>query len=130
MFRWTGMAVCVIILLALVRAQAQQSTAEMKDSEATYPDSSEGLQKQLQDTVEAVKAKDSTKETTMIHSLIMPGDSTWFSDEFGPAFRPRLSAAYQRISQMQQILTRKAGYNQRSFATTTPPLWTHPTTIF
>lgn len=89
---WWG---AIVLLLLVTASQAQQEPASALHSGALYPESSEGLKKLLQDIAEAANSKDTAKETLLIHSLIMP-DDTWFKDEFGPAFGPRLAAAYQK----------------------------------
>jgi len=84
MNRSTRIFLCGVVLsLALVQIQSQQAPGAIQTSEAAYPDGSEGLQKLLRDSVEAVRSKDTTKEAALIHALIMPEDSTWFEDEFG-----------------------------------------------
>jgi hypothetical protein len=107
----------VVLLLALMRTQGQQGPVGAEGSAAAYSDSSEGLQKLLRDTVEAVRSKDTAKEAVLIHTLIMPEDSTWFKDEFGPAFGPRLAAAYQKTSPAleQEIQTVYEGNAQRGW---------------
>jgi len=114
-----GISLCVVFLiLSPVPFQAQQATGAINGSEAAYPDSSEGLQKMLHETIEAVKSKDTTKEALLIHTLIMPEDATWFKDEFGPAFGPRLAAAYEktRPSLEQEIQTVFEGNAQRNWS--------------
>lgn len=109
-----------VLLLTTVQPKAQQVPGTMQNFEAIYPDSSEGLQKQLQDTIEAVTSKDTAKETALIRTLIMPEDSTWFKDEFGPAFGPRLAGAYQRTrpALQQEMQSVYEGNAQRG--------WLHP----
>jgi hypothetical protein len=108
---------CAIVLLLVVTAsQAQQEPGAALPTGAVYPESSEGLQKLLQDITEAAKAKDTAKETVLIRSLIMP-DDTWFKDEFGPAFGPRLAAAYQKAlsSLEEEMRTAYEGDAQRGW---------------
>lgn len=81
--------------LSTIQFQAQQAPGPIQNSEIVYPDTSQGLQKTLQDIVEALKSKDLAKAAALTNTLIVPADSTWFHDEFGPAFGPRLAAAYQ-----------------------------------
>src|ERR1035438_3797855 len=119
MMRWATFSLCYAALFfAPTISQSQQPPSEVQSPESAYPNSSEGLQKFLHNTVEAVKIKDTAKETMMIHSLIMLDDNTWFKDEFGPAFGPRLAAAYQKskASIEQQIQTVYEGNAQRGWS--------------
>jgi len=119
MNRWSSVSLCIAaLLLSPVPLQAQQASGGVQDVEAAYPDSSEGLQKMLHETIEAVKSRDPTKEATLIHTLIMPEDAMWFKDEFGPSFGPRLAVAYQKITPEleQQIQTVYEGNAQRGWS--------------
>jgi hypothetical protein len=118
MNRSIGVSVCVItLLLAAMPLKAQQVPGTIQNFESAYPDSSEGLQKLLQDTIGAVTSKDTAKEVALIRMLIMPEDSTWFKDEFGPAFGPRLAAAYlkARPTLEQEMQTVYEGNAQRGW---------------
>jgi len=102
--RWISISLCVVVcFLVLIQSQAQQAPGPIQDSEVVYPDSSQGLQKLLQDTVEALKSKDLAKAAALMNTLIVPADSTWFHDEFGPAFGPRLAAAYQKTKPEMEV---------------------------
>jgi hypothetical protein len=119
MNRWTSISLgVVVLLLSPVQFQAQQASGGVQGSESAYPDSSEGLQKMLQDTIEAVRSKDAAKEAALIGTLIMPEDSTWFRDKFGPAFGPLLATAYQktRSSLEQEIQPVYEGNAQRGWS--------------
>lgn len=96
MTRWTSVLLCALSLLVATLSHAQQRADAGQGTQVAYPASDEGLQQQLQDLAAAAKSKDGAKQVTLVRSLIMPDDSTWFKDEFGPAFGPRLAAAYQR----------------------------------
>jgi TonB family protein len=50
-----------------------------------------------------VKSKDIAKAAALANTLIVPTDSTWFQDEFGPAFGPRLAAAYQKTKPEMEV---------------------------
>jgi TonB family protein len=65
-------------------------------SSASYPNTSDGLQNLIGDILRAVKTRDSAKEAELISSLLIPEDSTWFTDEYGPGFGASLGAAYRR----------------------------------
>jgi TonB family protein len=99
MIRWTSFFLpAAVVLLALALATAQQQPVPVQSQEAAYPESSDGLQKFLQDILEAAKSKDTGKETALIRTLGMPEDSAWFQDEFGPAFGARLATAYRKAA--------------------------------
>lgn len=119
MSRWTRIFSCgVVLFLGFARCHAQQPPVAMQTSESVYPDSSEGLQAMLHDTVEAVRSRDAAKEAALIHLLIMPEDGTWFKDEFGQAFGPRLAAAYQKAKPLleQDIRTIYEGNAERGWS--------------
>lgn len=104
MIRWTTVSLCCAALfLVTMLSHSQQAPSEIQRSEAAYPNSSEGLQKLLHDTVVAVKSKDMAKAAALMNTLIVPADSTWFEDEFGPAFGPRLAAAYQKTKPEMEV---------------------------
>lgn len=44
----------------------------------------------------AAKARDFDTEATLVHALLMPDDSTWFIDEYGPGFGSKLSTEYRQ----------------------------------
>jgi TonB family protein len=56
------------------------------------------LQRLLEEILQAVKTKDNARESELIHGLLMPSDSTWFTDVYGPGFGSSLAAAYRRAS--------------------------------
>lgn len=84
--------------LAAVPAQGRelQSNSSPQAPAAAYSNSTDGLQNLIRDILQTAKAKDSAKETALIHSLVMPVNSTWFTDEYGPGFGASLAAAYRR----------------------------------
>jgi TonB family protein len=75
--------------------QAQEPKTPLGDA-VVYPNSLEGLQSQIGEILGAIKEKNSAKEVELIHRLVMPEDSTWFVDEYGPGFGTSLAAAYRR----------------------------------
>jgi hypothetical protein len=87
----------VVLFLALIPSQAQESAAGTKAPASTYADSDAGLKQQLADTIQAVNSKDTEREATLIQTLVIGDESTWFRDEFGPAFGPRLGSAYRKM---------------------------------
>jgi len=96
MTRCTIVCICAFLLLVLPLSRGQQTLTGVQDAGISYPATDEGLQRQLQDLVEAAKSKDMASEATLRRALIMPVDSPWFKDQYGPSFGPRLAAAYQR----------------------------------
>jgi TonB family protein len=96
----------------------QEKTAS-QDSAPTYPNTSDGLQNLIMDILHAAKAKDPAKEAELIHSLLMPENSTWFTEEYGPGFGTSLAAAYQRAlpGLEQEIRTIYEGSVQRGWMT-------------
>jgi Gram-negative bacterial TonB protein C-terminal len=96
MIRWTVVSPCAVLLFVLTLSRAQQVPTAGPGALVAYPASDAGLEQQLQDLVEAANSKDLAKEDSLVRALIMPEDSMWFKDQFGPAFGPRLAAAYQR----------------------------------
>lgn len=89
----------VLLVLLLIPARAQQNSEPAgKPGEQKYPNTTEGLQRFLDEILQAVKAKDSAKESELIHGLLIPADSTWFTDVYGPGFGSSLAAAYRRAT--------------------------------
>jgi Gram-negative bacterial TonB protein C-terminal len=86
--------------LFMVRIARTQSTTVVN----TYPDSSEGLQAQIQTVGAAINTKDAGKETDVLEAFVLP-DSKWFIEEFGPGFGASLASAYQRtLAETRQSL--------------------------
>lgn len=85
----------VALLFAPMPSQARQGVP-VHSPAPTYENSSDGLLRLLEDILGASRSKDTAKEQALIRSLALPGDATWFEDEFGPAFGPRLAAAYRK----------------------------------
>src|SRR5712691_2469859 len=91
-----------LLLLAFTaisaNGQEPQAAPSPQNSAVTYPNTSEGLQHLIGDILRAAKAEDSAKETELVCSLLMPENSTWFTDEYGPGFGTSLAAAYRRAA--------------------------------
>lgn len=66
------------------------------DQAEAYPDTQDGLQKQIGDILRAAKEKNTAKEAELIHILVLPSNSQWLTSEYGPGFGGSLAAAYQR----------------------------------
>lgn len=91
------------LLLALLpllinEARGQQSPRPNvpQTSPATLTDSSEGLQSQIAEILNALKAKNVARANELIHNLLMPENSTWFTDVYGPGFGSSLARAYRK----------------------------------
>lgn len=89
-------------------------------SPATLTDSSESLQSQIVEILNAIREKNSTKETELIGNLLMPEESTWFTDEYGPGFGNSLLASYRQTKpelqqEMKEVYEANVGYG-----------WTNP----
>jgi TonB family protein len=89
----------VFALLLLIPARAQQNSGSTDKTEAEkYPNTPDGLRRLIDEILQAVKSKDSAREGELIHGLLMPVDSTWFTDVYGPGFGSSLAAAYRRAA--------------------------------
>jgi TonB family protein len=62
-----------------------------------YPNSADGLKNLFQDILDAAKSHDTKRETELIHSLILPKDTAWFKEVFGPDLGEQASLDYQDI---------------------------------
>lgn len=80
------------------QGRAPQDASAHQSAESAYANSSEGLQNQIADILSAIKAKDSGKETELIHRLLMPEGSTWFIEQYGPGFGASLATTYRRTA--------------------------------
>jgi TonB family protein len=91
---------CFLLLsagLPAVASRAKQDSATTSSVQAeAYPNTPDGLQKQIDDILRAAKEKNAAKETDLIHSLVLPKNSAWFMNEYGPGFGASLAAAYAR----------------------------------
>jgi len=97
----------------------QDSATITKTQPTAYPNTSDGFHKLVSDILLAAKAKDMSKEANLIHSLLIPQDSTWFTDEYGPGFGASLAAAYRRVTPglEQEIKIVYEGNVQRGWTT-------------
>jgi TonB family protein len=89
------LAILVAFSAHPIRGQQAEAPATAQNRATAYPNSSEGLQSQIGDILNAIKEKDSAKEAELIHGLLMPENSTWFTDEYGPGFGASLATAYR-----------------------------------
>jgi Gram-negative bacterial TonB protein C-terminal len=93
--RWAHLFWIFISLsgVQLLVSQQQSPTPSL----AAYTDSTGDLQKFLQAIFDSAKSKDTAREDALIRSIVLPAGSTWFRDEFGPAFGPRLETRYRNL---------------------------------
>jgi TonB family protein len=63
----------------------------------SYPESSDGLKKLIEDIFHAVKSGKSEKASSYFSSLTIPDHNAWFVKTFGPAEGPRLEAKYEEL---------------------------------
>ncbi len=85
-----SLAFCGLPTRAAPQAQAPPTTT------AAYPNTQDGLQKQLDEILRAAKDKNAAREAELIHILILPKNSEWLFNEYGPGFGASLAAAYDR----------------------------------
>ena len=96
--RWTRLlAVTLLCLCASPAVRSQASSAGPNTGDGAYPNTADGLHSLISDIYQAAKEKNRGKETTLIQSLLIPENSTWFTDVYGPGFGASLAAAYQRL---------------------------------
>src|SRR5215467_8267142 len=107
-----------LLLLAVCGTTSLPSRAGQQTAQNTppiYSDSSGDLQKQIAEILSAIKAKDSAKEAELISALLMPEDSTWFTDEYGPGFGGSLLASYRGVrpglaQEIKEVYEANVGY--------------------
>jgi hypothetical protein len=88
----------ILLFVGLSSSHAQSpqnSSIASSTSVEIYPNTSEGLQKQIDDILRAAKDKNSAKQAELIRVLLLPKNSTWFTDEYGPGFGRSLAARYE-----------------------------------
>jgi TonB family protein len=90
----------VFVLLPLsvsdICGQQPQTQNPPQNRLANFADSSEGLQSQIAELLSALKAENSARANELIHNLLMPENSTWFTDVYGPGFGASLARAYRK----------------------------------
>ena len=70
----TVLLCCVVVHFLLTLSLAQQGPVAGQGAQVAYPASDEGLQQQLQDSVEAARSKDAAKEALLVRALIRVKD--------------------------------------------------------
>ncbi|MGC2829796.1 MAG: energy transducer TonB [Candidatus Acidiferrum sp.] len=109
-----------------------QEAAPMSEGQAeAYPNTSEGLQKLITEILRAIEVKDSEREKELIHSLLLPTNSTWFVEEYGAGFGTSLAAAYRRMEPEleQEILTIYQGNLERGWRLPKISRYTDPESV-
>ena len=96
--RWIGRMVLFLLLCPPgALAQSSQDSAKPASAQgAAYANSTDGFQNLIADILQAAKDKNKAREADLIHGLLIPDGSTWFTDVYGPGFGASLAAAYQR----------------------------------
>lgn len=90
----------VFVLLALsvmdICGQQPQAQNPPQNRLANFSDSSEGLKSQIAEILAAFKAENLARANELIHNLLMPENSSWFTDVYGPGFGASLARAYRK----------------------------------
>jgi TonB family protein len=98
--RLARVAVWVFVLLPLsisdICGQLPQAQSQPQNSHANFADSSEDLQSQIAEILNALKAQNSARANELIHNLLMPENSPWFTEVYGPGFGASLARAYRQ----------------------------------
>jgi TonB family protein len=89
-----------LVLLPLsvidICGQQPQTQNPPQNRLANSADSPGGLQNQIAEILNAFKAENATRANELIHNLLMPENSTWFTDVYGAGFGASLARAYRR----------------------------------
>lgn len=91
------LAAFLLCLWAMPIVSSPTALAGAKTIDGTYPNTTDGLQRLIGDILQAAKEKNTAKEAALVQSLMIPENSTWFTDTYGPGFGASLAAAYQRV---------------------------------
>jgi TonB family protein len=110
---------------------AQQPTTGTAISADGYPNTSEGLKQLIASILQSAREGNSARETALIHSLVLPADSTWFTEEYGPGFGASLESAYRRVAPdlERQIKSVYEGNVERGWMTPTVLRYTDPESV-
>src|SRR5262249_21423197 len=85
----------VFVLLPLcvsdIGGQQPQTQNPPQNGLANFADSTEGLQSQISEILNALKAENAARANELIHNLLMPENSAWFTDVYGPGFGASLA---------------------------------------
>lgn len=90
-------------LIFLATALAYSGTSAAQDDKpeaaAAYSNDVEGLKKQMEDLLAAVKAGDEAKAGPLARNLLLPNAETWFKETFGEEVGARCNAEYAERAQ-------------------------------
>jgi TonB family protein len=89
---------CMLALSASVSAFGQAPPSAPPVSSATmsgYPNTPDGFQLFIDDILRAIKSQDVARENRLIDSILVPENSTWFTDVYGVGFGANLEAIYR-----------------------------------
>jgi len=114
-----------------VELAAQQPARDTAISAGVYPNTSEGLKQLLTNILQSARERNAAKESELIRSLVLPEDSAWFTEEYGPGFGASLASAYRRIAPdlEQQIKTIYEGNVERGWMTPKILRYTDPESV-
>lgn len=100
------LAVCCGASLIFV---APQSLArQSQDAVAVYPNSADGLKRQVEDTLASVKKKDKKTIQLAVNNLMLPDPGSWFSNAFGTENGPKLAEVYSsNRKRLEESLTQQ-----------------------
>ena len=110
----------LFISIASLPARFSQEVSTIPKSQSSaYPNTSEGLRKLIDEILRAIEAKDSTKESELISGLLLPPNSKWLTEEYGPGFGANLATAYRELEPglEQEIKTIYEGNVERGWIT-------------
>lgn len=115
--RAMAFAILCFALLGSSAFSQQPAASTPRTQPGEYQNTSEGLRSLIDEILETAKAKNTTREEELVHTLLVPEDSTWFVDTYGPGFGASLAAAYQRLrpSLEKEIKTVYEGNVQRGW---------------
>lgn len=83
-----------ILSLWLLAGPMSRWAVGQATTQASYPDSSEGLIQFFNDMIAAAAASDRAAVEQMVQSMILPDPEKWFTHVFGVEKGPRLAQAY------------------------------------
>lgn len=115
--RTSALLFFILLASSVSQARGQQGSEanSHQNAVATLSDSTESLQKQIVEILNAIREKNSAKETELINNLLMPEDSTWFTNEYGPGFGNSLLASYRQAKtdlaqEIKEVYEANVGY--------------------
>jgi len=109
----------------------QEPSTIPKIQSSAYSNTSEGLKELIGEILRAIKAKDSRKENELIRGLVLPTNSKWLTEEYGPGFGANLATAYRKLEPglEQEIKTIYEGNVERGWITPGIRRYTEPESV-